>query len=635
MYPTMAVVSPVPLRRPSVASRPRAGAPVARGHAPRFAGPPPAPPDAMPDREPAPAPDWPDVDLSGVELDHRYRLVRPLGVGGMGTVYLAEHTLLGDPCAIKVLGPRFAFDREWVRRFLNEARATVLIRHPNIVRVHDFAAPKPGLVYMAMELVPGGSLADLLDREGPLPWQRALRIADQIAAALEAAHARGIVHRDIKPSNCLRCDDDDDRIKVLDFGIAKFLDPVRDGVDAPRTSTDVWMGTAEFMAPELFRGEPADARVDIYALGALVFKLLTGRTPYLGNHLEVATQMLVSGPPMPSWVAPSGAGIPPLVDDLVARAIAHSLAERTPTMTALREQIAALLAADAEDHEPTVLVQLAPTLLAPAGGPVRRVAGRTAANAPVPAASPPGRLSALFAAPRRLLAGLAGLATACGLAWALLPGPPSPPASTAPPPRAGASTPNIPAQARPAPDVPAPLPSAPSVPATTVAPTTAPPVPATSAPPTTAPPPSASPSVPATIAAPAPREPVDRLVSAGSRKTASRPQPAPRPQPDPDPQLDHLPEFLTVRALRAELERLGPALESRCFAAQGMAAGTRLIGEVFVDAGGRGRVEFQGASLQKLADCIDYWVRSHAFPSTRSGGRLRYAFFTPDDTRPR
>ncbi|HEY0135793.1 MAG TPA: serine/threonine-protein kinase, partial [Nannocystis sp.] len=267
----------------------------------------------------------------------------------MGTVYLAEHVLLGEECAVKVLSRRFAFDPEWVDRFLLEARAAIRIRHDHVVQIKDFACPEPGLVYMVMEAISGESLSDLLKRERAVSWQRALKMADDVASALEAAHACGIIHRDIKPSNCVRTTSrgDTDFIKVLDFGIAKFAASTADGAGAPRTATGVWMGTAEYMAPEMYRGEPPDGRVDVYALGALVYKLITGETPYRGSHIEVAVEQSQRSPMPPSRRAPER-NIPANVDTLVLRALAGDLKSRTPSMTALREEIAAVLTSPAE-----------------------------------------------------------------------------------------------------------------------------------------------------------------------------------------------------------------------------------------------------------------------------------------------
>jgi serine/threonine protein kinase len=147
----------------------------------------------------------PDEPGGGQCWRNRYRLGEPIGVGGMGTVYLAEHVLLGESCAVKVLSPRFCV-RPGVGQafFCSRVARRSGLRHENVVQIKDFACPSPGLVYMVMEAISGESLADFLRREGPVPPVQALRIADYIASALEAAHGCGIIHRDIKPSNCIR-----------------------------------------------------------------------------------------------------------------------------------------------------------------------------------------------------------------------------------------------------------------------------------------------------------------------------------------------------------------------------------------------------------------------------------------------
>ncbi|WP_434424171.1 protein kinase domain-containing protein [Nannocystis pusilla] len=284
-----------------------------------------------------------DSELTGSVLDGRYRLIQRLGAGGMGTVYRGEHVMLGTELAVKVLSPKFAHDPEWIQRFLLEARAASRIRHPNIVQMHDFGAPRPGLVYMVMELLEGESLADLARREKSLPWRRVAVITEQIAGALAAAHARGIIHRDIKPANIFRVGqpEDPDFIKVLDFGIAKFLSGADEDVESPSTATGALMGTPEYIAPELFIGQRPDARVDVYALGVLMYKLLTGRVPFPGSHIVVAQQIATGRPVAPSRNLPPERSVPPEVDALILRALRREPEERTPTMRDLVDELRA------------------------------------------------------------------------------------------------------------------------------------------------------------------------------------------------------------------------------------------------------------------------------------------------------
>jgi len=232
-----------------------------------------------------------DDELLGQVLAERYRIERPLGAGGMGTVYVGTHLTLGRKVAIKVIQPRLGADARIAQRFVQEARAASAIGHEHIVQITDFGAlpPRPGAAgeggsFLVMEYLEGEDLAQTLRRDGPLPWPRVIHIGEQIAWALAAAHRHDIVHRDIKPANCYRVprEQDPDFIKVLDFGLAKDLGEQRPDGEA-LTHTGMLLGTPGYIAPELYRGLKADHRVDIYALGALMHKLLTGELPPMGG----------------------------------------------------------------------------------------------------------------------------------------------------------------------------------------------------------------------------------------------------------------------------------------------------------------------------------------------------------------
>ena len=195
-------------------------------------------------------------------MSDRYRILRRIGKGGMGEVFLAEHTAIGKQVAIKILSEDFAKKPRIVQRFLQEARAASLIRHENVVDITDFGHTPSGLPFLTMEFLVGEDLKHTLRREGPLPWPRARRMLVQLLAALAAAHRQGVIHRDIKPDNVFRVrrGDNPDFIKVLDFGIAKV---VGEEVDQNLTQTGVVMGTAEYMSPEQARSDPLDARTDL------------------------------------------------------------------------------------------------------------------------------------------------------------------------------------------------------------------------------------------------------------------------------------------------------------------------------------------------------------------------------------
>jgi len=221
-----------------------------------------------------------------------YALEEKLGEGGMGVVYRARHALLRRPTAVKLMA---RVDAESARRFEREVRLTSRLTHPNIVAIYDYGRTDSGVFYYAMELVEGMTLEQLIDREGPQPPARVRRILAQIASGLAEAHAMGLVHRDVKPANVILGARPGlaDFVKVLDFGLVKDL-----GVTSEST-TDAIKGTPAYMAPETIL-EPAsvDARADLYALGALGYFLLTGRTPFLGNNLvEICSQHLYAVPP--------------------------------------------------------------------------------------------------------------------------------------------------------------------------------------------------------------------------------------------------------------------------------------------------------------------------------------------------
>jgi serine/threonine protein kinase len=277
-------------------------------------------------------------------LDHRYRLGRVLGEGGMACVYLAEDTKLGKAVAVKVLKHEYAAQPRVMQRFTQEARAISRVLHPNVIDVTDHGVTPDRSAYLVMELLHGEDLAATLTREGPLTWARLGPIALQICAALATVHRAGIVHRDIKPSNCfrVRVAGNPDFIKVLDFGIAKVLaGPAVAG--APQSTTGSLLGTPEYMAPELPNGLEADARVDVYALGVLMYKLLTGSAPFTGEAYMAVLARHMFDPVEPPRVRAPGRDIPAPVEAVVLRALAKDRDDRWPDMVALAEAIAQTL----------------------------------------------------------------------------------------------------------------------------------------------------------------------------------------------------------------------------------------------------------------------------------------------------
>ncbi|ACG74918.1 serine/threonine protein kinase [Anaeromyxobacter sp. K] len=267
--------------------------------------------------------------LVGRVFGQRYRVLSQLGEGGMGAVYLCEHSVLGRRFAVKVLRAERASDAELRERFRNEALAASRIGQENVVDVLDFGEEADGTLYYVMEALEGRSLGAVLREDGPLPVGRALGLLDHVCRALAAAHARGVVHRDVKPENVfvVRGPDGVERAKVLDFGISHVEQLGRtDRI----TRAGAIVGTPEYMAPEQAVGGPVDHRSDVYALGVLAYEMLTGALPIVGESAIatlVAHQTQAPEPP-----SRRRAGIPPEVDALVLRALAKQPEGRFATM---------------------------------------------------------------------------------------------------------------------------------------------------------------------------------------------------------------------------------------------------------------------------------------------------------------
>ncbi|HEX3761697.1 MAG TPA: serine/threonine-protein kinase [Kofleriaceae bacterium] len=273
----------------------------------------------------------------------QYRIVQKIGAGGMGVVYVAEHTLVGRRAAIKVLLPEYSVRRALVTRFFNEARAMTSIPDPGIVQMYDFGFHGDGSAYIVMELLEGETLERRLQRLVRLALIDAVRLTRQIAGSLAAAHAAGIIHRDLKPENIFVVRDPEalggERPKVLDFGVAKLSGDLEQG----QTLAGAVMGTPAYMSPEQCRGAGAvDARTDIYSLGCVLAQLVTGHLPFDGTGVgELISAHMNQAPRRPSEVAPE---LPAELDELVLRCLAKSPDARFPTMLALQAACDALLA---------------------------------------------------------------------------------------------------------------------------------------------------------------------------------------------------------------------------------------------------------------------------------------------------
>jgi len=256
----------------------------------------------------------------GTVLDGRYRILKKLGEGGMGEVYLAEHVNLGRREALKILHAALAGEGHFVSRFRREARATNRLQHPNIVSVYDFGQLPDGRFFLTIEFADGLRLDEVLSRQGRLPVPRALHVLHQLADAVDHAHTAGVVHRDLKPANMILVEHRGqvDVLKVLDFGLAKIMVP--DQPETFATRRGAVFGTAEYMAPEQCAGDGADARSDLYAVGCIAFELLTGELPFSGRAMQLMHAHVTQPADAPSKRRPE-AGIPPALDALVLRCL--------------------------------------------------------------------------------------------------------------------------------------------------------------------------------------------------------------------------------------------------------------------------------------------------------------------------
>ncbi|MCW5831960.1 MAG: protein kinase [Labilithrix sp.] len=273
-----------------------------------------------------------------------YRLVKKIGEGASGEVFEAEHVELGRKYAVKVLSAAHAAASDSVERFRREARAIASLSHPNLVRLHDFGKSLDGRVFLVMELLDGKTLDVHAERggaeRGGLPWREATTLAIQVARALEAAHHAGLVHRDLKPQNLFLTSDG--QLKLLDFGVAMALADTADS--EKRQKGFAVFGTPEYMAPEQVAGEPVDARCDLYALGCVLYELVTGTRPFEGSPVVVMGKQLREQPERPRIRAPERA-LPSDVEGVIMTALAKSKDDRYPTALAMREALERALVA--------------------------------------------------------------------------------------------------------------------------------------------------------------------------------------------------------------------------------------------------------------------------------------------------
>src|SRR3954469_19966185 len=321
---------------------------------------------------------WKNDPMTGEEtqpgqpFDGRHRNLGQLGAGGRATVYLAEDSSLGRKVALKVMAERYAEDGEFVERFRREAQAAARLNHPNIIAVYD-RGEADGRPYIAMEYLQGRTLKQVIQKEGPLPPERAIAVAIQVLAGLRYAHEHGVVHRDVKPHNVLV--GDDGRIKVTDFGIAHAGDP-------QMTEVGSIVGTAQYLSPEQARGRGVGPQTDIYSLGVVLYEMLAGRVPFEGDSSVAIAMQHVSdeAPPLRS--------VAPLVPESLAMVVSHAMLKEPTQRYGSAEEFAADLDRVRRGLVPaaTALIEMPPrepTELVPA----------VEATRIAPAAPPPSLLS--------------------------------------------------------------------------------------------------------------------------------------------------------------------------------------------------------------------------------------------------
>jgi beta-lactam-binding protein with PASTA domain len=293
-------------------------------------------------------------------VDNRYRIVEPLGNGGMAEVYLAHDDILDRDVALKVMSGRYAGDEEFVERFKREAQSAAALSHPNIVSIFDRGASEDGTYYIAMEYLPGGTLKDHITKRGALPPRTAAAVALQIAEALCAAHERGVIHRDIKPHNILITESGD--VKVTDFGIARAAS------SSTMTRTGSILGTAHYISPEQAMGEPVGPASDLYSLGVVLYEMLTGELPFdAETPLGIAMKHVSGHLRPPKEVNPQ---VPEGINAITVRLLAKDPLDRYTSDAELIEDLERFLAGlEPSDTTTEMLTKIMPTVATARVGP--------------------------------------------------------------------------------------------------------------------------------------------------------------------------------------------------------------------------------------------------------------------------
>ena len=369
-------------------------------------------------------------DLVGSVVADRYHILKKLGEGGMGQVYLAEHVKMGRKSALKVMNPGMNQDADAIARFNREASNASRLNHPNICAIYDFGETPDGLIYLAMEFIEGESLTSLVEKSGSLPPARAASIIHQSADALQIAHDAGIVHRDLKPDNIMiaKNRDGSDLAKVVDFGIAKAHSS-----DAQKvTKTGLVVGTPEYMSPEQLAGDKLDGRSDIYSLALVAFNTLTGKLPFPAESAQEAMiARLVEQPKTLAEMKPDVAW-PAEVQAVMDKALARDVNERYQSAAQFGRELWAacesMPASQAAQAGTQVLsapaagtAQVPKTRVAgPGEGGGKTVAGAAAAKGASPAAATPAAVPAKKSNTGLIAAAVIGIAVLGGGGYLIL-----------------------------------------------------------------------------------------------------------------------------------------------------------------------------------------------------------------------
>lgn len=272
----------------------------------------------------------------GLVLDAKYQVERLIGKGGMGNVYEAKHLHMGLPVAVKILHPHLVTDSTAVERFRREARSARTVNHPNAISIMDFGVTSDNILYLAMELISGISLQELLKKETVIDSARAVKIMRQVCLAVNAAHEKAIIHRDLKPDNILLLDHgtESEKVKVIDFSIAKMKES---GKDPNLTSAGVVVGTPQYISPEQAQGLELDSRSDIYSMGIIIYQMLTGNVPFTGKtSAMLLMQHIQAKPKSIREVKPE---VPARLEEVVLRALSKQAKDRQQTADVLATEL--------------------------------------------------------------------------------------------------------------------------------------------------------------------------------------------------------------------------------------------------------------------------------------------------------